>query len=239
VTVLVAHESEPIREVVRRLVEGAGYAVQVVADGASAVRALDRGDAPRALVVDVAIPGVHAYQIVEEVRRRGLGTRVVLIASIYNRTGYKRRPTSLYGADDYVEQHHLPDALVGKLERLIGPPDHAATSTPPASHADTPEGRAIKAAGEARLDPVAAQSRAERLARLIVADIALYNGDALDHDDDDELQARLRLDLEEGRLLFDLRVPVEVRRTRDFIGVALEELRQQRRRARAEAAGGA
>ena len=51
-------------------------------------------------------------------RRRAPTTRVVLVASIYNRTGYKRRPTSLYGADDYVEQHHIPDALVGKLERL-------------------------------------------------------------------------------------------------------------------------
>jgi hypothetical protein len=57
--------------------------------------------------------------------------------------------------------------------------------------------------------------RAERLARLIVADIALYNGDALDaadhHGHEQELEARLRVDLEEGRLLFDLRVPVEVK----------------------------
>ena len=75
--------------------------------------------------------------------------------------------------------------------------------------------------------------RAERLARLIVADIALYNGDALDaadhHGHEAELEARLRLDLEEGRLLFDLRVPAEVRRTRDFIAEALAEIRHQRR----------
>jgi CheY-like chemotaxis protein len=233
-SVLVAHETETIREITRRLVEGAGYTAHAVADGRSVVRALDQKTPPRALVVDVALPDLTAYQLVEEVRRRGLDTRVVLIASIYNRTGYKRRPTSLYGADDYVEQHHLPDALVGKLQRLIGPPEHSASSEPPPPHAVTPEGRAIKAAGEARLDPVAAQARAERLARLIVADIALYNGDAIDHHDDDELQARLRMDLEEGRLLFDLRVPIEVRRTRDFIGEALEALRAQRR-----AAGGA
>jgi hypothetical protein len=39
------------------------------------------------------------------------------------------------------------------------------------------------------------------------------------------------VDLEEGRLLFDLRVPVDVRRGRDFIGEALEEIRQKRRAA--------
>ncbi len=229
-SVLVAHETEAIREAVRRLVEGAGWPVRAVSDGRAAVEAL--GSAPSALVLDVALPGVHAYEVVEEVRRRGLGTRVVLIASIYNRTGYKRRPTSLYGADDYVEQHHIPDALVGKLERLIGPPPAPAPvpSTPPAAHSDTPDGRAIRAAGEARLNPVQQVERAERLARLIVADIALYNGDAFDRSDGD-LDARLRLDLEEGRLLFDLRVPEAVRSQRDFIGEALAELRAQRRAA--------
>src|SRR5207245_1877645 len=84
-------------------------------------------------------------------------------------------------------------------------------------------------------DPV---ERAQRLARLIVSDIALYNGDALDQaeqsGDADELEARLRLDLEEGRLIFDLRVPREVRRARDFIGEALAELREHRRSSRVQ-----
>jgi len=177
------------------------------------------------------------------VRERSLPTKTVLVASVYNRTGYKRRPTSLYGADDYVEQHHIPDALVAKLERLIGQaPRHV---DPPAPHEETEDGRKIRDAGVGRLSAVTAPAgapdkaqervveRAERLARLIVADIALYNGDALDaadvHGQTDELEARLRMDLEEGRLLFDLRVPGEVRRTRDFIGDALAELRHNRR----------
>ncbi len=62
-----------------------------------------------------------------------------------------------------------------------------------------------------------------------MSDIALYNGDAFEQGSDDELDARLRTDLEEGRLLFDLRVPESVRRGRDFIGEALSELRAQRR----------
>ena len=93
--------------------------MHAVGEGRAALAALERR--PAALVLDVALPAVHAYEIVEEVKRRAPDTRVVLVASIYNRTGYKRRPTSLYGADDYVEQHHIPDALLVKLERLIGP----------------------------------------------------------------------------------------------------------------------
>jgi CheY-like chemotaxis protein len=226
--ILVAHESEVIREVIRRVVEAAGWSVEAVAAGREASRALGRR--PEALVLDVALPDVLAFDLTEEAK--GKGTRVVLVASVYNRTGYKRRPTSLYGADDYVEQHHIPDALVGKLEKLIGAPPKSAAPVDP--NADTPEGREIKAAAEQLLDPVPLDpqvvARAERLAWLIVSDIALYNGAALDgpHQDKDELEARLRTDLEEGRLLFDLRVPAEVRKRRDYIGEALERLRRER-----------
>jgi len=226
--ILVAHESETIREVLKRLLEGVGWKVRAVADGRQAVHAL--AEAPLALVLDVAVGGTLAYEVVEEARKLSPHTRIVLIASIYNRTGYKRRPTSLYGADDYVEQHHIPDSLVGKLAKLIGPPPRP--DRPPPPHVETAEGKAIRAAGEARMEPVPSREveRARRLARLIVADIALYNGDALEKaregGDHAELEARLRLDIEEGRLLFDLRVPEEVRRQRDFIGEALDELRK-------------
>jgi CheY-like chemotaxis protein len=245
ITIVVAHESDTIREAIRRLCADAGYDVHTVAEGQAALQALDKR--PAALVLDVALPAVHAYEVVEEVKRRAPDTRIVLVASIYNRTGYKRRPTSLYGADDYVEQHHIPDALLVKLERLIGPAPRAVELPPP--HVLTPEGVEIRDAAvarEAALPSTNGQKgaaatkatpnmieRAERLARLIVADIALYNGDALDaadhHGHEQELEARLRLDLEEGRLLFDLRVPAEVRRTRDFIAEALAEIRHQRR----------
>lgn len=235
--VVVAHESETIREAIRHLCAEAGYEVRTAPDGKAALEAL--AARPAALVLDVAVPVVHAYEVVEAAKRDSPETRIVLVASIYNRTGYKRRPTSLYGADDYVEQHHIPDALLLKLERLIGPAPKPVTPAEP--HADTDEGRQIRDAGEKRLSPLPATrrepleklvERAERLARLIVTDIALYNGDALDeapHAHADELEARLRVDLEEGRLLFDLRVPEEVRRTRDFIGEALAEIRHKRR----------
>ncbi len=233
--VLVAHEAETIREILRRLLDGVGYEVTAVGDGRAALRSLD-DRAPAALVLDVALPEVHAYQIVEEVHKRGLPTRVVLVASVYNRTGYKRRPTSLYGADDYVEQHHIPDQLVGKLERLIGPPPKRLPS--PSAHVETVEGRQIASAGNARMEPrdVDPHKRAERLARLIIADIALYNGDAIDHEDDAEREARLRVDLDEGRLLFELRVPEEIWRRRDYLGEAMAEIRAQRRQA-AQASG--
>ncbi len=125
--VVVAHDSETIREAVRRLLADAGYAVRAVSDGNQAMKLL-RAERPQALVLDVAIGGLFAFEVLEALRSESLPTRTVLIASVYNRTGYKRRPTTLYGADDYVEQHHIPDSLVPKVARLVGP---GAPATPP------------------------------------------------------------------------------------------------------------
>jgi CheY-like chemotaxis protein len=177
----------------------------------------------------VALPRILGYEVVERIRRQSLPTRTILVASVYNRTGYKRRPTSLYGADDYIEQHHIPDQLLLKIAKLL-PETRAPRIGPP----DPTEGAEIRRAGEGRLRIRFATreegiQRAERLARLIVSDIALYNEDALDEGiRRGDLANRLREDLEEGRLLFDLRVPEEIRKGRDFIAEALAAFAAQR-----------
>ena len=48
-------------------------------------------------------------------------TGIILIASVFQHTRYKRAPTSLYGADDYVEKHHIRDRLLEKITRLLPP----------------------------------------------------------------------------------------------------------------------
>ncbi|MSP62071.1 MAG: response regulator [Myxococcales bacterium] len=226
--VVVAHDSATIREAMRRLLVEAGYRVTAVGDGHAAAALL--AERPAALVLDVAIGGLFAFALLERVRAERLPIRAILVASVYNRTGYKRRPTSLYGADDYVEQHHIPDSLVEKLVRLIGA---APAPGPAALNPLEQQYEAIRQAGEAQMDmPMrypskgAGPERARRLARLIVADVALYNGGALGRGDPHD--PRLRLDLEEGRLLFELRVPEEVRRGHDFLGEALAEWQHER-----------
>jgi CheY-like chemotaxis protein len=224
--VVVAHDSEAIREAVSRLLNDSGYRVTSVGDGEAAMGALDSPDHPAALVLDVAIPGVLSYQIIERVKEKRLPTKTVLVASVYNRAGYKRRPVSLYGADDYVEQHHIPDLLLLKLAKLLGRP---APDGELVSRAVERDEEPIRVAGEARLGlryrtPEEGLQRARRLARLIATDIALYNRELFAHRDPDEREALLREDLEEGRLLFELRVPRSIRGDADFVGEALAEM---------------
>jgi DNA-binding response OmpR family regulator len=236
--VIVAHEEEALREAALRVVREAGHEGIGVADGVSARALVISPPHPVALVVDVGLPGVLGYELVDEIRRRALPTRVVLVASVFSKTAYKRRPTTLYGADDYVEQHHIPDQLPEKLARLLNGVKQEKTTADvhdPASLSAQQRSEIdhIRRAGEGRLmfrygSREEAVDRARRLARVILADVVLYNGTAVEEgmraaDPLAELALRLRRDLDEGRELLALRVPPEIVHGEDFIGAALAE----------------
>src|SRR5208337_2285915 len=93
--VLIAHTSDAMATFVGIVLVKAGFSPIRGSSGAEALRLLTRHRPPAA------------------------DTKVVLLASVYRHTAYKRRPTSLYGAHDYVEQHHVPDLLPTKLCALL------------------------------------------------------------------------------------------------------------------------
>jgi DNA-binding response OmpR family regulator len=223
--VLVAHESAEMRAEIRDALDGKAQRIMEAQGGDEALRVLLR-DHPRLLVVDVALQGRASFEICDDIHQAGLRTKVVLVASVYNHTRYKRRPTSLYGADDYVEQHHIHDMLPAKVDRLLGRP-----GPPPApGEVDPQAARRVREAGDAmltiRYDSLdEGRRRAQRLCELIVADLALYNGDLLDTlSVPEEAPARLEADLEDARRLFEQRVPPEVRGAEDWIRPAFERL---------------
>lgn len=229
--IVVAHDEPAIRDSAVAVAREAGYQVIGVADGASArVLLLETRPVPAALVVDVALPGVLGYELCADIAAARLSTVVILIASVYSKTAYKRRPSNLYGADDYVEQHHVVDQLADKLARLVPGP---AASVAGGGARRRREARAIQVAGEGRLafeygERSEGTLRAERLARIIAADLALYCAADLrawsEGGSSTAMPPELARDLAEGRRLFALRVPAEIARERDFLGEALANL---------------
>jgi hypothetical protein len=99
---------------------------------------------------------------------------VILVASVYRKTSYKRRPVRLYGADDYVEIHHLGDMLPSKLRQLLQLP---ASGLPPGKQAALEDEAhlALEVEGDSRMS----EHDRDSLASLIVADMVLYNGDRI------------------------------------------------------------
>jgi predicted Zn finger-like uncharacterized protein len=133
--VLVATDGAEFQALITEVLRAVGWELHLVRSGDEAWRAFE-ALRPHVGLLDVALPGVPAFELCDRVRSHGTlgGTGLILIASVFQHTRYKRAPTSLYGADDYIEKHHIRDWLPGKVERLAArrPAEPSARPAPPA-----------------------------------------------------------------------------------------------------------
>jgi len=108
--VIVAHAEPDIVERAKKVLEGAGYLVITSLDGVDMMVKTLR-ELPGTAVVDVALPKVFGFEICKRLRERPetKEMRLILISSIYDKTRYKREPVSLYGADDYIDEHEIEE----------------------------------------------------------------------------------------------------------------------------------
>jgi predicted Zn finger-like uncharacterized protein len=181
--VLIAHSDAALCTTVGSILDSHNYRWTACHDGETALQLMDRHP-PQVAIVDVALPGLFAFELVEKVHKRpGLaGVKIILLSSVYNKMAYKRRPTTLYGADDYIEKHHIPQDLLTKIHKLI----KSGHSTTPCEVSEVPTPLEINEL-KARLqrseesesllapDEVAELAKAQRLARIIASDISLYD----------------------------------------------------------------
>jgi CheY-like chemotaxis protein len=118
--VLIAHDSNVVADMIDQVVSQAGYGTAHAHDGLEALKkATDLK--PQVMIVDVGLTGIYGFELCERLKGDP-GTRnikIILLSSVYGLTAYKRSPISLYGADDYIEKHHIPDKLVSKIKQLL------------------------------------------------------------------------------------------------------------------------
>ncbi|MBI5379681.1 MAG: zinc-ribbon domain-containing protein [Nitrospirae bacterium] len=245
--VLVAHDSEEIRAPVRRILERGGYRVIEAADGVEAIIRMEK-ERPFAALLDVGLPKIYGFEVCERMKSPpGMsGTFVILLASIFDKTRYKRAPESLYGADDYIEKHHLEDALLPKLanfrqkvptvpqkeivremaEQPVAPPlteQEMATLTEVLKRDEVPP--PVEEVDREQVE------KAKRFARIIISDIALYNQKLVEEGIRHEtLLDLLRNELQEGRNLYETRVAPDIRRLGDFFQQAIGDFVEKKRR---------
>ena len=247
-TILVASDGPVLRETVSLLLREAGYRVVEARDGVEAILRLER-ERPAAVVLDAALPKLYGIEVSERIKRnpKTRDTVVILLASVYDKTGYKREPQALYGADDYLEKHHIQDALVPMLrihlERRPVKDTVRVGRAVVAQRQGASPGQAL-AHDSIREEEVAPRppalpsgvsqeqiEKARRFARLIISDIALYNQDRVEEGiRHNTLQALLRKELAEGLALYESRVAPEVQALGNFYQEALEEFIAKKRR---------
>jgi DNA-binding NarL/FixJ family response regulator len=175
VRVVVGHELPAALRSIAASLRRAEMAPVCVDEGSRVLQAFDplMPEKPSALVLDVGIPGVLSFEVITEVRARmGDDFPIVLLASVYSPTRYKRRPNRLYGADSYLELHHVPDRLVETLRALWE------KNPLPDRWQQSPEERA-ESIPLKDPEPAADLESCQRLVRRLLSDVALYFGDEL------------------------------------------------------------
>lgn len=248
--VLVAHGDADLRATIGEILARDGIDAVLCADGADALAKLNAAPLPVA-IVDVALPGLFAYELVEQLRQQPslAQIKILLIPSVYRKTAYKRTPSSLYGADDYIEQHHLPDDLVPKIHRLLTglhavsersvpaaeeqlSAEAVTTGTEALEFMETTNAR-IKSADEqfvAQPDNEAL-IKARRLARIIVSDIVLYHEARVDEGvRSGNFMSLFTDEIREGQNLLASRVAPEVCAQEDFLRDAFATFVAQRQK---------
>ena len=240
--VMVANANPPFRDAIRDFLAGNGFEVFLVKDGVEALQLLEMAT-PRVAIIDVALPGMYGFEICDFIRNneRFKDVKIILLASIYDKTRYKRVPTSIYGADDYIEMHHIPDELVPKINRLIGR-DAGLPQLPRMALVGEFEAVVIEEAGlskkikeiaaeDIKIEPPGiskidkAHEDAKRLARIIMSDIILYNHETVKKGlKEGNLLALLKDDIREGQFYYAKRVPAAVRKGTYYLKDAYEEL---------------
>jgi DNA-binding response OmpR family regulator len=113
--VLVAEDDRSLRSVLERGLKENGYVVDAVADGDEAVKWL-RAYEYEVAVLDWRMPGRSGLEVVEELRRTGVRTPILMLTA---RDTPADRVTGLRrGADDYLVKPFDFDELLARLDAL-------------------------------------------------------------------------------------------------------------------------
>ncbi len=136
--VMIAHDSQAVREMIRALLLEAGFEVETAADGVEALKKASEIK-PQAMILDVGLPGIYGFELCERLKgdEQTSAVKIILLTSAYDVGRYKREPSDLYGADDYIEKHHISDFLVLKIRKLLYPEQYAAPPAQPAPSGPT------------------------------------------------------------------------------------------------------
>ena len=215
----------------------------LVRDGVEAILGVQRA-LPVFVILDAALPKMFGFQVCELIKRNESlkGIQVVLIGATHHSDRYPRDPNDLYGADVYVERPQLPDALkpilrdLGLLARVdaeapapvaVAPaspvaPADAGPEPEPEAIVDLPEPAPAQAARPADASLADKIAEAERLARIIVSDVVLYNEEKFATAvRSGNVVEDLQSELQEGRAHFQQRIDARVRESKDFLAEEL------------------
>jgi CheY-like chemotaxis protein len=222
--VVLATGQTPIVDATVSALEAWGLQALAISQGAEAMLAIQR-TLPRVVVLDTALPGMDGLQICEVIKRNESlrKIRVILIAD--SPDSQFVADLGEFGPDAHRARANLLDDLHELMSEFGLPMSVGRTpSPPPAALAEKPTASPADGLDQDR-------AKAERLARIVVSDIVLYQGEAFDRANlSGTLVEDFAVDLAEGRQLLSDRVDGRVCKERDHLVEELMRVAEERRK---------
>ena len=117
--ILIVEDNRDTSALLRDLLQGEGYHVGSVGTGEAALDSLLHEPDVDLLVLDLMLPGMSGYEVIERLRARPeLVTLPILVLSALSNTSARVRGLR-DGADDFMTKPFLPEELVARARTLV------------------------------------------------------------------------------------------------------------------------
>jgi len=203
--VLICIDGEASREMVQELLTEACYRVIDVPSGIAAFLSM-KLEHPDVALIDAGLTDMPGADLCAQIKAHDdlKKTVVILVGSMFEKNArYRRQAPPLCGADDYLDRYHLQSELLPMVQKFLSSKKKAFLPEPKPDLTEEPLQEALDEAGPSPED----LEKAERLARTIFSDIALYNPEKVEEGLRDAcLKQALDAEILEGRKLFETRV---------------------------------
>ncbi|UCG78877.1 MAG: zinc-ribbon domain-containing protein [Nitrospirota bacterium] len=236
--VLVALNNDEAAQMMMTALTGDGFTVISSSDGVDAMVKAS-SELPFTAIVDVALPKVYGFEVCKRLKTapETNGIKVILYTAVHDKNKYRRPPSSLYGADDYIEDHEIEVSLLPKVHKLVTTTPPAQAPSPPQPSAPSPPQPDIPASPRVEAPAPSAPSapaapsvgddewitKGKRLARTVLADVFLYNPEKAQNAlRDGNFTSVFETEINEGRKMYKSRIPQEVRDKGDFFELEVE-----------------
>ncbi|PAU78946.1 response regulator transcription factor [Halomonas salipaludis] len=101
------------------LMQQAGFDVVTAEDGESALQSVVDG-APDLILLDISLPGISGFDVLEQLRADPAHAKLPIIMLTAHGREVEREKGLALGADDYITKPFSTQALVDKVQGLLG-----------------------------------------------------------------------------------------------------------------------
>lgn len=113
-----AEDDAVLRSLYVKKFELAGYSVRIAADGEEVVKAI-KEQKPDLLILDIHMPKLDGFQVMERFPKETRGFPVVLLTN-FDQMDFKAKATELGAQDYFVKKDMTIRTLLDKVQNLIG-----------------------------------------------------------------------------------------------------------------------